>query len=164
MASFRQCRWRRCVRGCLQGRLLESGWFLRSCAICQQHRLPSNSIANGRTFRQRCRKGLEMPHRQILTPSNMDGWWQEMCWKSCDYHKDKISPHQQYLTQWAATATNAARHNAHAAGVISLALRYVSAWVEQRVKIPWHADRFRVATAKIEWLVITSNLIQSYVI
>ncbi len=55
-------------------------------------------------------------------------------------------------------------HNAHAASMISLALRSVSAWVEQHVKIPLHADRFRIATAKIEWLVITSTRRQSNVI
>ena len=45
--------------------------------------------------------------------------------------------------------------------MISLALRSVSAWVEQRVKIRLHADRFRIATANIELWVITSNLSQS---
>ena len=79
---------------------------------------------------------------------------------SSDYHKDKTSLHQLYLVScnWNKC------HNAHAARVISLALRSVSAWVEQRVKLPLHADRFRIATAKVEWFVITSTLSQSNVI
>ena len=47
--------------------------------------------------------------------------------KSSDYHKDKTSLHQLYLVSCNCNKC----HNAHAASMISLALRSVNAWVEQ---------------------------------
>ena len=69
--------------------------FLKSCATCHQHRRPSNIIANGRIFIQRCGKGMMMMHYQTMTPNNLHGLRHQIYWKLSGYNKDKTSLQQQ---------------------------------------------------------------------
>ena len=95
--------------------------------ICQ-HRLPSNSTADERTFKQRCGKGLEMPHRHILTPSNMDG-----CMVTGNVLYVVRLPQGRDIAPPAVLNLVSCNCNKCSSSqcIISLALRSASAWVEQ---------------------------------
>ena len=162
-ASFHQFLWRRCVRRCLQERLLESGWFLQSCAICTniaclQTPLPTGAFAESVVEKGwLCRTAKPWPHEM----------WMASDRESSDCHNVNISLHQQYTIPNLVSCTwnkcSSSQCSCRQYNLTCTTFCKCMGGVEQRVKIPL-PDSSRIATAKIEWLVITATLSQTNVI